>query len=208
MQIFGRLFRIFGGGMNKVSFIASHVRYKEVLDLGALGHGLHAVSRPNWVHRHLCLHARECVGLDFIEDDVIELRQDGYDIRVGDAQSFDLGRKFDVIVAGDIVEHLHDPQGFFTCCRTHLRPEGQLILTTANPWFFVRIAQAILRGHVYENPEHVMWYSIRTLSEMLRRHGFVATSVEYGSSEDFLYRLFFLPKVIRHTSIWLVAVPD
>lgn len=124
---------------------------------------------------------------------------------VGDASNFAVQRCFDVVVAGDIIEHLHDFKGFFHSVEQALKPGGKLIITTAQPYFFVRIAQAVLRGKVYENPEHTVWFSIGTMTELINRYGFKVVHAEYGSSEPFLYRLFFLPKVIRHTSIWIVA---
>ncbi len=51
------------------------------------------------------------------------------------------GRPFDVIVAGEIIEHLENPGLFLRACRPLLSAEGSLIITTINAycWFrFIR----------------------------------------------------------------------
>ena len=60
-------------------------------------------------------------------------------------------------------------------------------------------------GKLHENPEHTAWYSIGTLTELVRRFGFVVEDARYGSSKGFLWRAFFLPPILRHTSIWVVT---
>ena len=40
------------------------------------------------------------------------LKAQGFHVISADAECFDLGRTFDVIVAGDIIEHLGDLNGF------------------------------------------------------------------------------------------------
>jgi SAM-dependent methyltransferase len=205
MRIGGWQVKVFGGGMKKVEFVLPYVRGKEVLDLGIVAHVASACAQPNWLHRHVAGASCRCVGVDTQEDGVRALQDQGYDVRVADAQSLAIDDRFDVIVAGDVIEHLHDLRGFFSSVTRHLRPEGRLLITTANPWFFVRVAQALLTGRVYENPEHTAWYSLGTLRELLRRYQFVVEHAEYGSSEHFLYWFLFFPRIVRHTSIWLVC---
>lgn len=202
MQILGRKVKVFGGGMKKVDFIVSRVRGLDVLDVGVVQHTLEAAALENWVHRHVAGAAKSYVGIDMA--DPTPLREQGFDVRQADAQNFDLGRTFDVVVAGDIIEHLHDVAGFFESVSRHLRPGGRLIITTPNPWFLVRVLQAS-RGQVYENPEHTAWYSLGTLEELIQRFGFRVVHAEYGSSEGFLYRLPILPDILRHTSVWIEA---
>ena len=195
---------IFGGGMRRVEFVLPHVRGKEVLDVGVVQHTAEAYDQPNWLHRHVCEAARRCVGIDTLAPEVERLAQMGYDVLVADAHGFDLGERFDVVLAADVIEHLHDHRGFFESVDRHLRDRGELIITTPNPWFWLRIAGA-LRGRVHENPEHTLWLSPGTLAELLRRHGFELESVVFGSSEAFLYKIPLVPPMIAHTSIFAIA---
>lgn len=207
MKVMGFEYKVFGGGMRKVEFVLPHVRGKRVLDVGVVQHSPEAYKADNWLHKHVREVASKCVGIDIVEQGIENLRAMGFDARYADAHNFNLGERFDVIVAGDIIEHLHDLNGFFASVRRHLEPGGKLVITTANPWFFVRCAQAVLNGSVYENPEHTCWYSRGTLTELLRRFGFDVTVFSYGSSEEFLERVPLMPDILRHTGIWAVAEP-
>jgi SAM-dependent methyltransferase len=42
-------------------------------------------------------------------------------------------RRFDAVLAGEIVEHVEDPYRFVRGCRDRLRPGGRLVLSTPNP---------------------------------------------------------------------------
>lgn len=190
--------------MRRVEWVLPHVRGKDVLDVGVVQHTAEAYHQENWLHRHVRDAARRCVGIDTLEPEIERLRQMGYDARVADAQGFDLGERFDVVLAAEVIEHLHDHRGFFESVARHLRELGELIITTPNPWFWFRLAGA-LRGRVHENPEHTLWLSPGTLAELLRRYDFELTSAVFGSSEPFLYNIPLVPPLVAHTSIFAVA---
>lgn len=118
---------------------------------------------------------------------------------MGDAERFDLGRSFDVIVAGDILEHLGDLNGFMQSCKRHLRPGGRLLISTPNPWYWRYIVKAALHVEVANNPEHVIWVCPRLLRQLAARHGMEMSEVQFGSR--FLRdRLMPLPRGWKHTS--------
>jgi SAM-dependent methyltransferase len=50
----------------------------------------------------------------------------------GDAQDFTTDEKYDLIFAGEIIEHLYNPDGLIASCLLALRPGGHLVLTTPN----------------------------------------------------------------------------
>jgi SAM-dependent methyltransferase len=49
-----------------------------------------------------------------------------------DAQDFKVDEKYDLIFAGEIIEHLYNPDGLIASCLLALRPGGYLVLTTPN----------------------------------------------------------------------------
>lgn len=54
----------------------------------------------------------------------------------GDAARLDeaMGsRRFDAVVAGEVIEHMEDPYRFLRGCGALLRPGGRLVLSTPNP---------------------------------------------------------------------------
>jgi SAM-dependent methyltransferase len=127
------------------------------------------------------------------------LNAKGFDVVLADAQNFDLGRTFDVIVAGDIIEHLGDLNGFLTSCKKHLRPNGRLLISTPNPWYWRNIVKAALHKEVLNNPEHVVWICPRLLRQLVRRHDMDVGEIKFGSAfmRD---RLMPLPRGWKHTS--------
>ena len=73
------------------------------------------------------------IGVDINEKRVRELNDKGMKTLVGDAHNLpkSIG-KFDVIVAGEVIEHLENPGLFLRSARQLLREGSRLILTTPN----------------------------------------------------------------------------
>lgn len=59
------------------------------------------------------LSLKKSVGLEIDEESVKKLKSEGYSVLQGDAQNFDINQKFDVLVAGELIEHL-DNQAYFS----------------------------------------------------------------------------------------------
>lgn len=149
-----------------------------ILDIGCVQHDADNANDRNWLHGHLYDGPREVLGVDILADDLAELRSRGYNVTYADAEALDLGRQFDTIVAGELIEHLSNVGAFLDGVRRHLRDDGQFLLTTPNPWAFVRFRQLVVSGDVAVNPEHTSWFDERTIQQVFARHGFEA-DVEY-----------------------------
>ncbi|MFD1585894.1 class I SAM-dependent methyltransferase [Halorientalis brevis] len=105
-----------------------------VLDVGCVQHSVENENNENWLHKRLSDICREVVGIDVLEEDIRILQERGYTVKHQNAEQFGLDRDFDVIVAGELIEHLANPGKFLDCARAHLKPDGRLLLTTPNPW--------------------------------------------------------------------------
>lgn len=135
---------------------------ESVLHLGAVGAGLE--DREMWLHGWLADHCNSLVGID-IDDEVEEIADAGYDVRRGDAQSFDLDGEFDTIVATNIIEHVANPGQLLQRCREHLADGGVLLVTTPRthiPWNVLRE----LKGGMDPHDEHKMWFCRATLEAL------------------------------------------
>lgn len=62
---------------------------------------------------------------------------------------------FDVMVAGEVIEHLGNPEALLLATRELLKPGGKLIVTTPNPFALWR-AFAGMRMQTWENVDHVV----------------------------------------------------
>lgn len=184
---------------HKIRFAVRHCRGKDVLDLGCVQHNPQNYQSRFWMRRALLQVSRTVQGLDIYGEGVEYLRQRGYKVSLGDAQDFSLGRDFDAIVAGDLIEHLENPGGLLASCREHLRPGGVLLISTPNPWYWRNVVKAGLFARVSNNPEHTFWICPVTLQQLAGRHGFDVTELVFGSryARD---RLVPLPKGLKHGS--------
>jgi len=184
---------------HKIKFATDFCRGKSVLDIGCVQHNPASYQSKYWLHKALKSVASGLCGLDIDKEGVEYLNQRGFDILVADAQNFDLGQKFDVIVAGDLIEHLENFSGFLESCIKHMHKDSRLIISTPNPWYWKNIVKAVFFKEISNNPEHTCWLCPRTLRQLVRRHDLDIGMVKFGStySRD---RLMPLPRGLKHTS--------
>jgi 2-polyprenyl-3-methyl-5-hydroxy-6-metoxy-1,4-benzoquinol methylase len=145
-----------------------------VLDVGCASR----YGRADWLHGLLAAETADLVGIDVNGRVVDTLQAEGFDVRLADARDFDLGRQFDVVFAGELIEHLDDVRGFLSSVRRHLAPGGRLVLTTPNA-FYVGNFVYRLGGHSRVHPEHTGWYCEDTLRRVLTTNGFPAPEIYY-----------------------------
>lgn len=159
--------------IGKHAFVLRECQGRTVLDIGCVDHDAgNAFGGPvPWLHRQIVGVATRTLGLDMLESDVDRLVAAGFDVIVGDAERFDLGTTFDVVVAADIVEHLTDLGSFLSSVRSHLSEDSTLVLTTPNATALARFAQVLVRNELAVNAQHTIWLDPSVAYELLTRHG-------------------------------------
>jgi SAM-dependent methyltransferase len=161
-------------------------RGKSCLDVGLVGSLQHRLEQPEkWVFHHVLQVARDLTGLDLDCGSLAILRARGHRHLVcANAERFALRKRFDVIVAGEIIEHLDNPGAFLTACREHLTPDGRLVLTTPNTFSVNNLIKGLVVGRVGLFHEHVNAYTVELLAELLRRHAFRLTDIAYCTERN------------------------
>lgn len=167
-------------GARKRALLAPHVRGQDVLHLGAGGG---SVGRPDdhsdWLHGWLDDVAASAVGIDVDAAAVTAAQRFGYDVREADAQDFALGETFDVVAAPNVIEHVSNPGQLVACAREHLRPGGELLITTDRitiPWWTL---QALRNGGCPGTcHEHVCAFTRDHLERLCDRQGMAVTHYE------------------------------
>jgi 2-polyprenyl-3-methyl-5-hydroxy-6-metoxy-1,4-benzoquinol methylase len=171
-------------------FLADFVRGKDVLDVGCVDHNATLEGTDTWLHKHIARSAKSVVGLDLLESEAAKLRKRGYDIRSGDACVVSLEKTFDVVVAGEIIEHIDNPASFVANMASHLNNQGRLLITTPHAFFFLHFLQSIFSsGERRWNREHVSWYCPFTLENLLRRNGLEVEACYYFTRSRKLRRV-------------------
>lgn len=163
-----------GSHLERFAAIEPWARGRAVLDIGAASGN----RRADWLHGSLARVSRRLVGLDIDESEVERLRVAGWDIRHADACDFALDESFDVVVAGEVIEHLDNLKGFLRSVARHLSPGGLLVITTPNPFAVSNFVYRLFDG-VRVHHEHTAWYCETTLAQLLRRHGFEVEATDF-----------------------------
>ena len=172
--------------VDRTSFVTEYVRGKDVVDIGFVDQSRmvskHALG--TWLHSDVAASAATAIGLDADDDGVRLARELGFTAYVADCQSTAalaaLGLEpADVVVAGELIEHLDQPGAFLEAAKTLLlRPAGRLLITTPNAPSLTNFVSSLMYRELV-NPDHVAWYSWHTLQTLLRRHGWEIVDLAY-----------------------------
>ena len=167
--------------VEKERFIEDACRDKVVLDLGCVRHSAEfATSDPNWLHGRIFLVAARTVGVDYLAEEVEKLKNTKYHIVWGDVtRPLPIDEQFDVIVAGDLIEHVTNFEGFFENCRRLLRKDGRLIITTPNPFYSGEFHYIAFKRQFIINPEHTCWIDPQALAQLAARFSFTIEQAHY-----------------------------
>jgi len=148
------------------------VRGKRVLDIGVVSHSARYFDQAGWRHGRISRAAGYCLGLDILAPLVEELRGRGFNVRCVDATSDeDLGERFEIVFAGDVIEHVDNAVALLRFAGRHLAPGGRLYVTTPNAFSRKFYRQFRREGVMVTNLDHVAWISPTMALELGRRAG-------------------------------------
>lgn len=171
--------------VDRVEALRAIVAGRSVIDLGFVDEGQMASKRGRgtWLHEVVAAAARELVGVDADADGVRRARALGFRAHVADVEDADSLARLalepaEVVLAGELLEHLDRPGGFLAAVRQLVAPGGSLVLTTPNAHALTNVLGG-LAGRELVNPDHVAWLSWRTLETLLSRNGWSLESIAY-----------------------------
>lgn len=171
--------------VDRLDELAAVARGRRVIDLGFVDEGmmLSKLGHGAWLHDVLATAARELVGVDADAAGVAAARRLGFDAHTADVEDADaivaLGLEpGEVVVAGELIEHLDRPGAFLDAVKPLVAPSGTLVLTTPNAHALTNVLAALV-GRELVNPDHVSWFTWRTLATLLERHDWRLESLAY-----------------------------
>lgn len=117
------------------------------------------------------------------------------------------GEKFDVILLGDVLEHMVDPQNVLKNLSDYLKPKGRLVISLPN------IANYAIRWHILTGKfdmqnggildrTHLRFFTLKTMKELVERSGYniISARPSGGKFERFgLRKLFGVGRKILFT---------
>jgi SAM-dependent methyltransferase len=157
--------------MIREKIIKEYIKGKDVLDVGGVGQN----AEYNLWHE-LKAHAKSLTGIDI-------LPSNDKNIATGNMEAYSFGKKFDVVILGDVIEHVDNQGLLLDNARRHLNADGTLIVTTPNAkWLSV---------FKRTNPTHMLWHDRSTLYAILLRHGFEVIDFYYyyGNKRNYFFVL-------------------
>lgn len=144
--------------VDREAYIISMCKGKRVLNIGCL-----AANKKSGLHKRIEEVSVACTGLDIYPSDLRNYIQ-------GDAQDFYFSEKFEVIVIGEVIEHLWNLEGCIKSAYQALIRNGSLILTTPNAYAPIFIKRALLGQIVKNDPEHSLLFDVTTLGNLLNNY--------------------------------------
>jgi len=171
--------------VDRIDELRRLVRGRSVIDLGFVDEGQMGAKsgRGIWLHQAVAAAARSCIGIDADAEGVEHARALGFDAYAADVEDpaalASLGLEpAEVVLGGELIEHLDKPGSFLEAVKEVSAPGGLLVLTTPNAHALTNTLGA-LAGRELVNPDHVSWLSWRTLHTLLGRHGWRLDDLAY-----------------------------
>ena len=152
---------------------------KDVLELGCA---------TGYVSRILAERRCRVVGVDGNAEAAAEARRGCVEVVVADLDTIDCGvvlgdRRFDVILCGDVLEHLKEPSRLLAQLRPLLRPGGYVVASLPNVAHASVVAE-LLAGRFNYGPwgllddSHLRFFTRESIRECFERAGFVVDHLE------------------------------
>ena len=166
--------------VQRLEIIKEFCTGRKVLHLGCTNYPYtkEAIESDMLLHFELERICSDLWGLDGDVTGIEILRSQGSDqLLTGDLENLaevPIDSTFDVIVAGEMIEHLNNPGLFLNGIKRFMNSKSVLLLTTINAYCSMRFFYYGARGRRGKaepvHPDHVAYYSYSTLKLLLERH--------------------------------------
>jgi SAM-dependent methyltransferase len=170
--------------VDRAAYLVDAARGRSVAHVGFVDRGCWAYHErlDSWLHAHLDRVSARTVGFDVDAAGVERARELGFEAHAVDctdpAAVAALGLDpFDVVIAGEVIEHVDRSGDFLRGLMRLTAADGRLIVTTPNASGLLNAGAAALVGYEVNHPDHVTLYSCFTLVNLLERHGWEVVEV-------------------------------
>ncbi|MFC3714015.1 methyltransferase domain-containing protein [Sphingoaurantiacus capsulatus] len=169
---------------SRQAFLSDFCRGKSVLHIGCVDSGLTKVRFENGelLHAQLLKVSARVVGVDIDEGGIELMRSFGIrDLHVADIENgLNLDEKFDVVVAGEVIEHLSNSGKLIENSAQIMKDDGVFIITAPNAFCLTTIIR-LFRGIETVHEDHVSYFSYATMRTFLSRYGLYIVNFAFYS---------------------------
>ena len=101
--------------------------------------------------------------------------------------------QFDLVISSDVIEHLYRPSDLLEAATSQLKPGGQILLGTPYHGYLKNLMLAAtgkLDAHfsALHDGGHIKFFSVNTLSKLMRDHGFDDLSFTFYGRAPWLWK--------------------
>lgn len=178
---------------DKIAFLVQSVgSNKKVLEVGC---------NDGYIGELLVKGGNDVFGIDFIKEKLLTAEKRGLKVKECDIEKEEFPypeNYFDVVVLGDVIEHIFDTDLLLEKCKKILKKGGKLIITTPNVASLGRRIMLLLGMNPfleysskfppvkgYPAVGHIRYYTLNTLRSQLTYHGFKDISIQGGTMISF-----------------------
>ncbi|MDN5851010.1 MAG: class I SAM-dependent methyltransferase [Nitrococcus sp.] len=167
---------------DRIRLLEAMLRGKRVIHVGCVDHSAKQIRRKwqqgGWLHARIDAVAQRCLGVDIDAVGVDFIRREmGYkdvycmDLLRDEAQEIHSAH-WDVLLLGEVVEHLDDPVAFLSGLRErYAHCVDQLLITVPNAFRFGNL-RLVWSNAERINTDHRYWFTPYTIAKVLHRAGY------------------------------------
>jgi 2-polyprenyl-3-methyl-5-hydroxy-6-metoxy-1,4-benzoquinol methylase len=141
------------------------------------------MKHNTWLHKHLNESANKCLGIDINEKSIDFIKQDlGYTNTIcanilTDNISAITDQKWDILVLGEILEHIDDPVEFLKNIKAKYQNNIETIIITVPNAFYIDNFYNTVSDVEIINSDHRYWFTPYTLSKIMVSAGIKPTEI-------------------------------
>jgi glycosyltransferase involved in cell wall biosynthesis len=160
----------------RILALIDHDRPARILDIGC---------GPGWLAAELRERGHCVVGVDAVETDGVRSRTDAFFVAdLSKPLSSEIGDGFDIVIAGDVIEHVADPERLLSAAVKRLTPAGHIVISVPNfAHWYPRLRTALGRFDYDQfgilDRTHLRMFTRRTLLRTLDRVGLEVEQTDY-----------------------------
>ena len=189
-----------GSLLDREKIILEISKGKKVLHLGCTDHPftMERFMDGTLLHDKIQKIAKKLVGIDISKEGIEAMKYLGFVnlmlANVEEVMRIEPDEDFDVIVAGELLEHISNVGRFFENV-SHIMNENTLLVITVPNAHSIKGFLRVLFGNELIHPDHVYYFSPATIDHISKRYMFKVQGYHYylGEPSPFIKKLLFMP---------------